>query len=199
MQLNELIYVELNFLVDEKLDHIYYIQTVFHLYEYARREDEKKLFSIVEYCIFFTLCVTNVLLLEKAREHISHLYFFKFLDFVVSLFEFLDWRRISINEGFDGIWMLLFVKWWVLVIDALGRIGDDDGGINPGGRRNGNVCQKDRYGTERNDRSKARCAWKSFVEEINGEKKGFEIGGNSSELDFIDDFSSLLTGLSDAK
>jgi hypothetical protein len=33
---------------------------------------------------------------------------------------------------------------------------------------------------------------------MNGEGKGFEIGGNSSELDFMDDLPSL-TGLSDAK
>ncbi len=49
--------------------------------------EEKKRNSIEEYCCF-TLCVINVLLLEKALEHISHVYFFKFFDFVVSLLEF---------------------------------------------------------------------------------------------------------------
>jgi hypothetical protein len=34
-----------------------------------------------------TLCVTNVLLLEKALEQTSHLYFLQFFDFVVSFFE----------------------------------------------------------------------------------------------------------------
>jgi len=139
--------------------------------------------------IDFTLCVTNVLLLEKALKHISHLYFFTFLAFLISLLEFFDWRKKFINEDVDGIGTLLF--------DILGRIG---GGISSGGRRNGNVCQKDRNG-----RNKARCEWKSFDKEINGGKKGFEIGNNSlgfvfsDWFDFIDDIEWNADLSSDAK
>jgi hypothetical protein len=67
---------------------------------------------------FFTLCVTNVLLLENAREQISHLYFFKFFDFVlfivecvfvVSPFDVAGRRIKSINVADDGTKTLLFV------------------------------------------------------------------------------------------
>ncbi len=66
----------------------------------------------------FTLCVTNVLLREKAREQISHLYFFKFFDLVVFAFECVLFvapldvvgRRIkSIKVAGDGTRTLLFV------------------------------------------------------------------------------------------
>jgi hypothetical protein len=70
-------------------------------------------------CFFFlTLCVTNVLLLENAREQISHLYFFKFFDlvllvvecvFVVSPFDVVGRRIKSINVADDGTRTLLFV------------------------------------------------------------------------------------------
>ncbi len=64
--------------------------------------------------IFFTLCVTNVLLRENAREQISHLYFFKFFDlvgFVVvdSPFDVVGRRIKSINVAGDGTRTLLFV------------------------------------------------------------------------------------------
>ncbi len=118
-----------------------------------------------------TLCVTNVLLLEKALEQTSHLYFLQFFDFVVSFFEWIKF----VNEGFEEIWVV-----------ALGRIGDG-GGMNSGGRRNGNVCQNVRDGMDRNGRNSARCAWKSF----DGEKNGFKfdnIGRNA-------DLSSLFIGM----
>jgi hypothetical protein len=71
----------------------------------------------------FTLCVTNVLLRENAREQISHLYFFKFFDllvfvvewvFVVSPFDVVGRRIKSINVADDGTRTLLFVivYWW---------------------------------------------------------------------------------------
>jgi hypothetical protein len=72
-------------------------------------------------CFFFfcfTLCVTNVLLLENAREQISHLYFFKFFDLVlfvvecvlvVSPFDVVGRRIKSINVADDGTRTLLFV------------------------------------------------------------------------------------------
>jgi hypothetical protein len=65
-----------------------------------------------------TLCVTNVLLRENAREQISHLYFFKFFDLVLFVVECafdvspLDvvGRRIkSIKVADDGTRTLLFV------------------------------------------------------------------------------------------
>jgi len=65
--------------------------------------------------IFFTLCVTSVLLRENAREQISHLYFFKFFDFVVfvvvvdSPFDVVGRRIKSINVAGDGTRTLLFV------------------------------------------------------------------------------------------
>ncbi len=114
-------------------------------------EEEKRRRMIFYWFKFrFTLCVTNVLLLEKALVQISHLYFFKFFDFVGSWVNFSDGRKNVFNEGFDGRRI-----WWF-----------DTGGINPNGRRNGNVCQN-----ERNDRKKARYAWKSVVE-----KKGSKLG-----------------------
>lgn len=65
-----------------------------------------------------TLCVTNVLLRENAREQISHLYFFKFFDFVLfvgrcvlvlSAFDVVGRRMKSINVAEDGTNTLLFV------------------------------------------------------------------------------------------
>lgn len=65
-----------------------------------------------------TLCVTNVLLREKAREQISHLYFFKFFDLVLlvgrcilllSAFDAVGRRIKSINVAEDGTKTLLFV------------------------------------------------------------------------------------------
>jgi hypothetical protein len=83
-----------------------------------------------------TLCVTNVLLLEKALEQISHLYFLQFFDLVEGI--------TLINE-----------------VVVLGRIGDGVG-MSSGGQRNGNVCQKVRDGMDRNGRNNTSCACKSF-------------------------------------
>ena len=68
--------------------------------------------------VFFTLCVTNVLLRENARKQISHLYFFKFFDlvlvgvgcgFVESPFDVVGRRIKSISVAEDGTSTLLLV------------------------------------------------------------------------------------------
>ena len=65
-----------------------------------------------------TLCVTNVLLREKAREQISHLYFFKFFDLVLlvggcvlafSPLDVVGRRMKSIRVADEGTNTLLFV------------------------------------------------------------------------------------------
>lgn len=59
-QLYGLIYVELNFPVAEKLDRIYRIQTVFHPYEYARKEENKSSVEISYSSIIIIIIGVNL-------------------------------------------------------------------------------------------------------------------------------------------